>query len=318
MKSKQLRLIYKTFGILILMGLFASCSSSENNNPVSIEDADIHKIQNIISTNNQAMPETEIVDTTIEPSEIVIEIKEIEKELQKLNNYCRFPCFWGFIPGESSIEEYELFIANHGLNIGTFDRENGIKLYASGFSVGEPLHSTSGIEIYEHNESGIIQWIHFRIDKLRESSDISVSFEHILPASVFEEYGVPSRIILGIGTPTEITQNISYGMDLYYDELGFFVSYRGYTENSEVLNLCFSNLDIPTFPKEIHIYLKPISDPSTLEFVTSTIHESRIYVPSIKTFTEITSMEFDEFVALFNGDNPEVCFEVDRDQILYE
>jgi hypothetical protein len=218
---------------------------------------------------------------------------------------------------------FEDFVSTFGLITYIGKPKNQMRKYETGFPLNDPIEGYQAyanlVDFFVEEESETIQWVRFSITKYFAQTNPLAYYEEYLPEAIFARYGPPSRIIFDVGFPADPPLDFAhYGLDLYYDELGFAIWYSGHTDYSQTLDICFSYSSDPFFPQYIYIYMKPVNDPSSLEEVMTFTNQSGIfypYTPSSTMFDELISMEIDEFVALFDGENPEVCFLMDLDDV---
>jgi hypothetical protein len=319
--------------LMLVIILLTACSLAENQNANTngsvfetreLPSATPEQIKDILELTPEAT-ET-VVETPVDNGLIgqwieICESMEMEDCMLALTNYCDLPCLWGIVPGETHMSAFEDFVSTFGLITYISKPKNQMRKFETSIPLNDPIEGYQAYanlaDFFVEEESETIQWVRFSITKDFARSHPLAYYEEYLPEAIFARYGIPSRIIFGVGFPADPPLDFAhYGLRLYYDELGFAIWYRGHTEYSKTLDICFSYSSDPFFPQYIYIYMKPVNDPSSLEEVMSFTNESPvIHTPSSKMFDELISMEIDEFVALFDGENPEVCFQMDLDAV---
>lgn len=319
---------------MILFVLLAACNLAENQN--------VNFNSSILSTEEYPSETPEQVENilalTPEATETVVEIPvddglseqewaeiceslEIEDCILTLTNYCDLPCLWGIVPGSTQVGAFNNFVEAFDLYSEIRPINEKIRYWTS-FPLNDPnegFQSFGAIaNFFVEENSETILWNYYRITKNFANADNLLFYEEYLPKEIFEKYGTPSRISFYIGIPSDPPlEYAGYGLELYYDHLGFVIRYRGAAKYTETLDICFSGSKDPAFPQEIFIYSKSAIDQVfTLEEVMNSIHQADYFLPSSKMFDELISMDIDEFVSLFDGENPEVCFLIDLDAVL--
>jgi hypothetical protein len=146
------------------------------------------------------------------------EARALVSELLEANAGCRLPCWWGFMPGQTSWREASQFYARLGSFISVQDYDQGALRYAY-VQVPAPQtpvsRSWGGVDVLFHNftiKEGIIA-----------STDI-FNFD-IAPAyymsNFLNAYGPPGEIWIRTFRIEE--QSRPYLFDLFYPDLGILM-----------------------------------------------------------------------------------------------
>ncbi len=145
------------------------------------------------------------------------------------NSDCEFPCWWGFIPGETDIISFKSFVYTLGDFAGPWHDENGIYFYIE-FPVDEKLIHLRGGGYFDE-EGKNIEWINVFTEIDRE---IEGGYETLYGDQLYSEYFMRYSIAHFLSTYGEPSDALVYVSDswwplsliLYYQELGIFVDFQ--------------------------------------------------------------------------------------------
>ncbi len=220
---------------------------------------------------------------TLEPSQAKATIAPLLTDPMN----CAVPCFWGIIPGRTSLDEARMFFSKLGFRPfeGT-NPDSGKYFYtipydsSSGYDFSATLHTdprnlVENIVVTPHiprpKEGGPREWIAYS----------------------------PETLIKRYGAPGEVKFAVSYGpstwidMSMYFDTLSLIVDYSGYGMNPR--RFC------------------PLSAP--FDFVRVWIGKNPPDTPSFQTvqLEQATALTMDQFTQLMLGDPQRACFTLKAD-----
>jgi hypothetical protein len=195
---------------------------------------------------------------------------------------CAVPCFWGIIPGKTSLDEARIFFSRLGLisREGT-DPNSGKYFYSIAYdpTTGDNSYVTLLIDNNNLVESIVVNP---DIPKPKEGSPREwIAYS---PETLIKRYGEPSHVEFAVGSQ----QNISITMIMYFDTSDLIVRYSGY--NMTPRRFC------------------PLTAP--FEHVRLWMGHNPLDTPSFETvpLEKATSMTMEQFSNLITGDPGKACF----------
>ena len=242
------------------------------------------------------LPPASTLTPTLRPTQtltltppIMLEPKQAKDTIKSLLQEtidCEAPCFWGIVPGQTTLGEAKNIFARLGLAIKSETYEgkdfHGIKYdFDSGLSIIVTL--TVQDKVIEN----------LRVDILPEEQKAEVPREWFAfsPETLIYRYGAPSKVDLFLDWgPNSVIE-----MNMYFDAVDLIVSYGGYNIiSNQKSSPHFCPLNAQFDSVRIWMGKDPYAPPS----------ES---VP----LEEATSMNMDEFSKLMTGDPSKACFNLD-------
>jgi hypothetical protein len=229
--------------------------------------------------------------------------ERIIKLFQELT--CNFPCWWNITPGTTTWNDAKSLFDFLGLPI----EDKRIGLYMMHKVViysSEQIYKTS-VEVYDKN--GVVEYIAMK--STLPENEFKKLYSDYEPEKVFGKYGIPDRIFI---FATNLGDTSYYGLDMYYDNDGFYISIGGsVNEITETEFVICSDFSISDF-NGIGIYTKspiiklPIEN-SPIEGLSENFSLMKTYRTPIE---EATGLTREEFIDLFIGDSPSYCFTIKR------
>jgi hypothetical protein len=169
------------------------------------------------------------------------------------------------VPGETTWNETMLFLNDVGLRTSPYPLSNNILVYEAGGFDFEKMKIYNRVSFYE--KSGLIDVV-----KIRSEGHIPEEFEQIweryAPKQVFERYGQPSRVWIDSDYSYGKSEGRSYGLWLFYDEIGILIIYSGVVKLDPIYHICPWS-DNPVDYQMIEIYLQSPENPQPLERFTN-------------------------------------------------
>ena len=220
---------------------------------------------------------------TLEPAQARATIEPLLRDPMN----CPVPCFWGIVPGTTSLDEAKAFFSRLGFaifegidpNSGryfdtiTYDTRTGYDFSAT--LQPDSRNLVENIVVTPHlsrpKEGSPREWIAYS------------------PETLIKRYGTPSRVEFAVG----LGPNIGINMIMYFDASNLIVNYSGYDMT----------------PKKFC----PLTAP--FDFVRVWIGENPPDTPSFPTWPldKATSLTVDQFSQLMLGDPKKACFAVNRE-----
>jgi hypothetical protein len=217
---------------------------------------------------------------------------------------CYLPCWWGIVPGQTSWEDaYDLF--NYlGLPLRT-RKPNVYTMHE--VKIGD-TNTIYGIQIQIYEKDNVVDYISVR--SYLTPADFVNMYRAYEPKEVLETLGTPSRIYVF----ASLLGNTSYELDLFYDEIGLFISYGGSTHkvSGTEIEIC------PDFSYEgirgMGIYMQANHMIETIdhfpdEELQTSRRERESYLRTVKSAAGLTN---EDFRNLFVGKNKTYCFTISQ------
>lgn len=231
------------FSVCVLLVL-ASCGPTEKaadistSTPITVNSATSPSAA--IQTAMSEMPTNLPLVSTPEPTKFPpVEAERIIKEYISTNNNCRLPCFWGVVPGETSVAQAVKFFQPFGitkklvisLNIGSSNIINEASLFEeNGKVVGIEV---SGEGLFHDNPS-------FE----KSQKEFWSIWTPYLPVKVIAKYNNPETVWFYTFTNPEVAdpnKPLSYSLWLFYEKEDFAIVYSGITTKAPSYNVCLGN-----------------------------------------------------------------------------
>ncbi len=215
------------------------------------------------------------------------------REMLRTNGGCELPCWWGIVPGKTTIRE---FLADPRTDYGRSSlcvpTIHVPRDYCLDYSTTEQDGVIESIEVV-----GDFQWGRTMSERAMQD------WWRYSLAQVLTRYGVPSQVWLYFAPPIENGAIPRYGLALGYRQLGFAVSYWGpadvWLEGNEVeAKTC------PVFRRMALIRLQ--LRPSEEYWVTTPGSREE----GVFSLQEATGMSLEEFQKTFRDENDRNCLRI--------
>ena len=209
---------------------------------------------------------------TLQPAQVTETLQPLTKEPMN----CVVPCFWGIIPGKTSLDEAKVFFSRLG-----FTSREGEDFYST-----EYKSDSGGFAATFHAPGVIIENIVVTpyIPTPKEGSPREwIAFS---PETLIKRYGIPSRVEFAVG----LGPNIGINMIMYFDASDLIIHYSGYNMTPE----SFCPLTAPF--DHVRLWIGP-NPPDMPSFETVSLEES-------------TTLTMEQFTQLIMGDPKKACFSV--------
>lgn len=200
------------------------------------------------------------------------------------NAQCILPCWWGIIPGQTTIETATTFFTMRGLPWYHF-KSPSRELYSLHFDL---------LDVNFVVGEKIIQEIEVLGGPTKNSSAIhAYSWQQIMTL-----YGRPSKILIHFVPPIEVNSPVYYTLSLIYETMGFVVSYQGpaiYVP--PVIRTCSNFADVTI----ITIRLCAVNS-EELCWDPASVNNARL-------LEDVVDMDIDTFYETFKDANSMLCLE---------
>lgn len=209
------------------------------------------------------------------------------------NGGCELPCWWGIVPGESTLAT---LVSKFGFYGNSFSQQDGSMLYDGPYFA---IRDSAGLDDYYVNlqffeRNGVLQSIKVSSQALTKSKNFSQDWRRYSIDQVLARYGTPSRI------QVQFVPGASpgYALTLVYEPSGFWIRYQGpATYDGAMVRAC------PTFTEMKYIVLE----------LQSPVAKAPVFQPDPagydRSLEEATGMSLKMFHDSFRNANTQTCLE---------
>jgi hypothetical protein len=161
---------------------------------------------------------------TLEPELAKAEVKRLFKE--EVN--CGKACFWGIVPGETSLGEATNILKQLGISWQAIYDKEDMEVYST--RVGGLDSARGTLELYTQN--GVVENIRFGFQVWKSNGKIIPHSEWLAysPETILKRYGKPTKVEFGIDYPHEPGAppgSVWYYLQMYFDQEDLIVDYYG-------------------------------------------------------------------------------------------
>lgn len=218
-----------------------------------------------------------------------LEPKEAEEAIRTLLQEpvdCTAPCFWGIMPGQTTLEEAGDIFTHFGLQM-----SSGIFRGKEFSSTEYDFDSDSSISITLTIQDGIVDNISITIIPEKQEPGTRRGWSAYSPETLIERYGPPTRV----DTFADWGPGPYFAIQMTYDDYDLIVEYDG-------------DSIIP--PRRGASLICPLA--VQFDSVRIWLGENPAYPPGPGVpLDEVTSLTVDEFAQLMIGDPDDACFMFD-------
>jgi len=203
---------------------------------------------------------------TLEP----VDAEKAIQELLQQDLQCRLPCFWGIIPGQTSLEETQRIYNRLNMTFELTYQDGDLQYYEArrGFD------SVLGIGVMHKVEDGIVQSITVGMSNSKRETSSDEWFAYS-PQNLMRIYGMPSEVEFNVDYPHEPgfpPGTAWYTMAMYFEEKNLIVYYQdALTKSGDLVKVCpttdgFSGVGIwlGKNPHNPPLRLVPLEEATTL------------------------------------------------------
>jgi hypothetical protein len=207
---------------------------------------------------------------------------------------CSVPCFWGIIPGETTIREARNLLSYLRLSLKFIVADDGIRYYEANCKLETGLSILLGLA--EKND--VIQNLRVSISPKNDNEmQTQREWKAYSPETMINQYGPPSEVHFFLSqTPAEdMGPKPWYVIVMYFDAVDLIVEYGGGQIGSvDYFEAC------PLVDRFFGIDIWLGKDP--------------VYPPGkAASLEDATDLTMDEFVDLMNSDPKTACFELNTE-----
>ena len=240
-------------------------------------------------------PQTPTATLTLTPP-IPLGSEEAKATIQALLREpvdCAAPCFWGIMPGQTTLgEAWNIFTLLGIQHLNTTYRDPAYK----GMRLTTAQYDFLSMRITLVMRDDIVMNLHVRMTPEEQKAGIAREWLAYSPERLIYRYGQPSKVDLAL----DRGPNVAFAMIMYFDEYDLIVIYGG---NQVVPRQAGSFEVCPLTAQFDMVWLWMGKDP---------IYPPGSHVPLEKA----TGMTLEEFSKLMTGDSNEACFTVKGEEFL--
>lgn len=221
-------------------------------------------------------------------------------ELMQTNGDCELPCWWGIMPGESSLETTRENFAEKGLGVeSNWVGINGGYVVSAQFEV----------------EDGIIQAINVGSDYLTGVNDRSAflsGWQRYSLMNILSRHGVPSRVLVYHPFQFDPGGGPAYHLLIFYEEVGIVVEYRGSVEqlNGDHFRACpdltnVGSIELLLYPPgQVENVVERVLPPDNIDYIAG---PETVY--DLISWQEATGTSLESFYETYSTPEEGACFE---------
>jgi hypothetical protein len=229
----------------------------------------------------------------------------VELLLQSYNG-CLLPCWWGIVPGSTTVNEARQSLEALGFVIPNEDK-NVIGIGAE--FIKNQNYGYVIVDLKKNND--VIEQLDVKSDFQNNVSDFRKFWRRFSPELIMDTYGKPTRIWLGLwpdvppGGPER-----AYDLLLFYDDKRILIFYVGNT-NYEYGYICPSYADNGNLAAQFGMWLSPSENKAPLEGLPGAWIGPLEYYHPIENVSE---MSVDEFYNRMLQKKENFCFKIPADK----
>lgn len=202
---------------------------------------------------------------------------------------CPAPCFWGIIPGRTTLGETTNILTRLGLEINNITSESkNFYNIAYNFDGGISMDVTLTVV------NALVTDMQVDIHPEPQKPDTTRKWLAYSPETLIKRYGSPSKVDFFVGGGP----NPLYLIDMYFDKVDLIIHYDSYgiNPNGQICPLT-DQID------NVRIWLgkNPMNPPN--------------YASEVVSLEEATSLTIEEFSSLMTSDPKKACFNFDEKKI---
>jgi hypothetical protein len=196
---------------------------------------------------------------------------------------CEAPCFWGVMPGQTTIEEATNIFNHLGISLKHTGTEGNNDFYSFIYNLDNGLEVTPILTIQNNTVKNLDIGINDGSETGTPRKWIAYS-----PETLISRYGTPSKVDFFLG---RVAPTPTHSMDMYFEKENLIVEYIGI----DLLNT------------GSHLGICPLTN--KVDFIGIWMGDDAHYPPSPGVpLEEATSLTMEEFSNLMKGDPKKACF----------
>lgn len=219
------------------------------------------------------------------------EAQNLISDLMANNAGCQLPCWWGFIPGESSWQSVEAFLQTVQAQISSSTNSQGDQSYEVHIPAPDPKYTDPIRQSYQVHK-GIVEWI--------ETPSILNAPPYYLP-NVLIAYGEPDEIWISAQAYAPLIN--PFRIVLFYPNYGMMVMYsEDAIQQGEMLRECPKSLSgsaLAAWPEDFELtFADAVNRSRQFQFETP-----------FRTLEESTGMSVTTFYSSFKDPESVLCLQ---------
>ena len=220
---------------------------------------------------------------TLEPEQA----EQVMREMLREPAYCPTPCFWGIIPGQTTLGEAQNIFTRLGLHLEFTNSRANKKFYAVIHDFDSGLSITPVLTI----QDGIVKNLTIGIQPEKSRAGVPREWLAYSPETLIKRYGTPSKVDFWRSRRAPLV----YAMDLHFEPIELIIEYLGRDITYKSETGSFRVCPLTAGFDSVQVWLG--KDPE--------------YPPSAGILLEeATSMRLEEFAELMTGDPKNACLEL--------
>lgn len=218
------------------------------------------------------------------PTRTADEQRALIVDMLETNGGCELPCWWGIKPGESDWQTVVDYYRAHRLLVLDMPHPDRPFDYSITFDFSEKDGLVESIEVNSEIFRGAV------------SERFAQDWHRYAPDQLLSKHGIPSQVYIHMMPPIERNAPVYYTLWLVYDQVGFFIIYRGPASyEPPTMRAC------PRF-KDVTWIVLYLESPGLGRLFTESAN------PPV-TLEEATGMGVETFYETFKNPDSDVCLE---------
>ncbi len=231
------------------------------------------------NTSTPTLPATLTPTLTPPPAMEPAQAEEVIRKFLKEPVDCAAPCFWGIIPGQTTLGEATNILAELGIALEPV-YPGFHKFYQAEYEFGNGL----SVQLNPTVKDGKVVNMDVYIDPEKQRAGVKREWQVFSPETLISKYGLPSRVDFFL---SRAANNPSYSITIIYDELNMILEFSS-PEGSD-LKIC------------------PLSDQIGFIRIKMGKNPKPPPLPGVPLETA-TTMTMEDFGELMTGDPGKACF----------
>jgi hypothetical protein len=278
-----MRHIHSSFLLLVIGFLLSGCVSTDSVLTPTWTEAQSPSPTFIPPTTKPTLQLTRTTSPTLPATLEPQQAKETIKTLFQDPVDCEAPCFWGIVPGQTTLDEAKNIFTHLGSQIKSTTLDNK-EFYGIAYDLDNGLSIIVTLTVQDE----VVTDMRVYITPETQKTGVPREWSAYSPETLIKRYGLPSRV----GFSVDWGPRTFFDMVMYFDELDLIVEYAGnniISGTNESPGVC------------------PLTD--QFDSVRVWMGKDPQYPPqNAIPLEKATSMTMEEFSKLMTGDPSKACF----------
>jgi hypothetical protein len=269
--------------LLVIALELAGCMPANLTTIPTLAETPVSSATLIPPTSTSTFTPTATVTPTLSPTLEPKQAKETIRILMQESVDCEAPCFWGIVPGKTTLQDATNIFAHLGISFAYTATLDGKDFYDANYNLHDGIEVSPLIAIQNNTVKSLDVGINDTSPEGSPRKWIAYS-----PETLIKRYGPPSQVDFFLG---RVAPSPTHSMKMYFEKEKLIVEYIGTNllDHGSQLEFCPVNNQVDY----IHIWMG--DDPQ--------------YPPSPDVpLEEATSLTLEEFSNLMTGDTKKACF----------